>query len=132
MYRSLDPSHIVKTIERLQQRIDTRFPGAGLGRVCGELLATAHKSSAQAAKLAQRNWPLRISVGAILALGLAAQIAAAAEQQLAGLEQIAQVLGHIREAAGQTVGGAQETERAAQEMSRLAEQLRQVVEQHRG
>ncbi|MCL4715626.1 MAG: hypothetical protein KJZ75_12020 [Hyphomonadaceae bacterium] len=77
MYRSLDPSHIVKTIERLQQRIDTRFPGAGLGRVCGELLATAHKSSAQAAKLAQRNWPLRISVGAILALGLAAQIAAA-------------------------------------------------------
>ncbi len=77
MYRSLDPSHIVKTIERLQQRIDTRFPGAGLGRVCGELLATAHKSSAQAAKLAERNWPLRISVGAILALGLAAQIAAA-------------------------------------------------------
>src|SRR5690606_22118891 len=47
------------------------------GRVCGELLATAHKSSTHAAKPAERNWPLRIIVGAILVLGLIAQFAAA-------------------------------------------------------
>lgn len=76
-YRSLDPRHIIATIERLQARIERRFPGAGLGRVCGELLATAHKSSTHAAKLAERNWPLRIIVGAILVLGLIAQFAAA-------------------------------------------------------
>lgn len=77
-YRSLDPAHIVKTIEQLQERIGKRFPGAGLGRVCDELLTTAHHSSEEAAKLAERNWPLRIVVGAILVLGVVAQFAAAA------------------------------------------------------
>jgi hypothetical protein len=76
-YRSLDPRHILKTIEQLQGRIDKRFPGAGLGRVCAELLTTAHRSSAEASKLAERNWPLRIAIGAILVLGLIAQFAAA-------------------------------------------------------
>jgi len=76
-YRSLDPVHIVNTIERLQERIDARFPSAGLGRVCTELLLTAQKSSLEAAKLAERNWPLRSAIGAILILGVAAQFAAA-------------------------------------------------------
>lgn len=76
-YRSLDPVHIVNTIERLQERIDARFPSAGLGRVCTELLLTAQKSSIEAAKLAERNWPLRSAIGAILILGVAAQFAAA-------------------------------------------------------
>lgn len=76
-YRSLDPRHIVKTIERLQARIDSRFPNAGLSQVCGELLATARASSAEAAKLAERNWPLRLTVIAILVLGVVAQFAAA-------------------------------------------------------
>lgn len=76
-YRSLDPNHIVSTIERLQERIDKRFAGAGLGRVCSELLAVAHNSSSEAAKLAERNWPLRIAVATILVLGVAAQIFAA-------------------------------------------------------
>ncbi len=76
-YRSLDPVHIVNTIERLQERIDARFPSAGLGRVCSELLLTAQKSSIEAAKLAERNWPLRSAIGAILILGVAAQFAAA-------------------------------------------------------
>lgn len=76
-YRSLDPVHIVNTIERLQERIDARFPSAGLGRVCTELLLTAQKSSIEAAKLAERNWSLRSAIGAILILGVAAQFAAA-------------------------------------------------------
>jgi len=85
-YRSLDPAHIVKTIERLQERIDARFPGAGLSHLCAEVLATAHQSTTQAARLAERNWPLRIAVGAILAIGVAAQIAAAKFLHLERLE----------------------------------------------
>jgi hypothetical protein len=76
-YRSLDPNHIVATIERLQERIDKRFPGAGLGRVCSELMSVAHKSTTEAAQLAERNWPLRTAIGVILILGVAAQIFAA-------------------------------------------------------
>jgi len=76
-YRSLDPAHIVATIERLQARINARFPEAGLGCLCAEMLATARQSTTQAARLAERNWPLRIAIGAILAIGVAAQIAAA-------------------------------------------------------
>ncbi|MDZ4692036.1 hypothetical protein [Terricaulis sp.] len=76
-YRSLDPNHIVNTIERLQERIDKRFPGAGLGRVCNELMAVAQNSSTEAARLAERNWPLRTAIGIILVLGVAAQIFAA-------------------------------------------------------
>ena len=49
-----------------------------------ELLATAHKSSTHAAKLAERNWPLRIIVGAILVLGLIAQFAAVMGPCIAG------------------------------------------------
>lgn len=35
---SLDPDRIVETIALLRRRIDERFPGSGLGRVCATLL----------------------------------------------------------------------------------------------
>ena len=35
---SLDPERIVRTISQLNHRIDERFPGSGLGRVCASLL----------------------------------------------------------------------------------------------
>jgi len=38
-YRSLSSSQIITTLERLTQRIDERFPGAGLSAVGKELLA---------------------------------------------------------------------------------------------
>lgn len=37
-YQSLDAQHIIDTIERLGKRIQDRFPGSGLGRVCLQLL----------------------------------------------------------------------------------------------
>ena len=40
-YKILKPEEIVDTISRLRQRIDDRFPKAGLGGVCEELLAVA-------------------------------------------------------------------------------------------
>lgn len=77
MYQSLDPARIIETLRKLQGRIEKRFPASGLGKVCAELLTTAETSSAEAAALSERNWPLRIAVGAIVVLGVVAQFAAA-------------------------------------------------------
>jgi hypothetical protein len=77
MYRALDPGKLIETLCRLQTRIDERFQGSGLGRVCTELTETARTSATEAARLAKPSWPWRIAVGAIVALGVWAQVAAA-------------------------------------------------------
>ena len=41
MYRALDANKIIAAIERLNRRIDERFPGAGLAGVAGDLSAAA-------------------------------------------------------------------------------------------
>ena len=61
-YRSLDPDKVVETIGQLRHRIVERFPGAGLGEVCAELLLLAGENSARAEKIASRNIPLRIAI----------------------------------------------------------------------
>lgn len=76
MYQSLDPARIIDTLRKLHGRIEERFPNSGLGKVCAELLGTAESSAREAAKLSERNWPLRIAVWTIVALGIIAQIAA--------------------------------------------------------
>jgi len=77
MYRSIDPARIIETLDRLRARIDQRFPDSGLGRVCGELTATARHTAKRAADIAAHNWPLRIAVGIIISGGIWAMIAAA-------------------------------------------------------
>jgi hypothetical protein len=71
-YRSLDPDKVVETIGQLRHRIVERFPGAGLGEVCAELLLLAGENSARAEKIASRNIPLRIAIFILLAVGTAA------------------------------------------------------------
>jgi methyl-accepting chemotaxis protein len=61
----------------------------------------------------------------------AAQIAAAAGQQLSGMEQISQAVASIDQATVQSVGGAQQVEQAAVALDDLAGQLRVLVEQYR-
>lgn len=77
MYRELDPARLLQTIEKLHERIEKRFPNAGLSRLCGELEETAKQAIANAARLATPNWPLRVVIGAIILFGLIAQVAAA-------------------------------------------------------
>jgi len=43
-YRKLDPGLITKTLEALLRRIEERFPGSGLGRVCTDLVTLARDS----------------------------------------------------------------------------------------
>jgi hypothetical protein len=70
-YRALDPDKVVETIGLLRHRIVERFPGAGLGEVCAELLRLAGENSARAEKIAGRNMPLRLAIFVLLAVGAA-------------------------------------------------------------
>jgi hypothetical protein len=67
MYRQLDESNIVRTLERLRDRIGERFPEAGLRNVSGELLALAHETSRCVEYLRRPNWTLRLVAGATIA-----------------------------------------------------------------
>lgn len=60
----------------------------------------------------------------------AAQIAAAAEQQATGIEQITVAMQNIQLVTTQTVASAQQSEQEAEELNALAGRLRQVVEQY--
>lgn len=73
-YRSLDPQKVIDTIGALHARIVERFPGAGLGKVCEELLGMARENSARAHRVAERNLPLRVAV-VLLLIGVAAALA---------------------------------------------------------
>lgn len=68
-YRSLDAAKVIDTIQVLNRRIAERFPGAGLGRVCTELLVIAQENSARTEAISRRNVPLRAAVIALLATG---------------------------------------------------------------
>jgi hypothetical protein len=70
MYRTLDPDRIVETIAQLERRIADRFPHAGLGRVCRELLDVAHESKARARAAARADPWLRLAVLTVLGVGL--------------------------------------------------------------
>ncbi len=58
----------------------------------------------------------------------AAQIAAAAGQQLTGMEQIAAAMHNIHEVTAQGLASTHQSEQAAEELNRLAGQLREMVE----
>src|SRR5579871_4806763 len=74
-YRELDPHHIVATVEALQQRIEERFPGSGLGQVIADLRQVAQETLSRSQWIQKPHLPLRIGVGilsaAIVALGVA-------------------------------------------------------------
>lgn len=68
---TLDPQRVIETIAILQKRITERFPGAGLGAVCGELLVVARETSARAERIGRRHILLRLGLFALAASGIA-------------------------------------------------------------
>jgi len=60
--RVLDPERVVRTLAQLQDRIEERFPGAGLAMVCGDLTETARKTQQRALALARPYVGLRLLV----------------------------------------------------------------------
>lgn len=71
-YTQLNAAMILKTIERLEQRINVRFPDSGLGRVCSEFRVLSYESESLARRLGPPIWPVRIAawLAAVLLIGL--------------------------------------------------------------
>lgn len=72
MYRNLDPEKILDTIETLSRRIEERFPGSGLGKVCQELLKVAGESQRRSAWIAKPQRSLRFITGALVTIIISA------------------------------------------------------------
>jgi hypothetical protein len=67
-FLSLDADEIVRTIDTLSRRIEERFPGAGLGRVCRELLTIARHARERAQWIARPILALRVATGGLAVL----------------------------------------------------------------
>ena len=64
---------VVSTLEKLQARIEERFPQAGLGEVCAELARTARHTPERARRLAQPYLALRFLTVLAAVAAIAAQ-----------------------------------------------------------
>ncbi len=73
-YRQLEPAEIIETARQLERRVNERFPGSGLGRVCGELVRVAGEADSVADALAKPNYPIRAGVTFFIILLVAAVV----------------------------------------------------------
>ena len=71
MYRSLDSEKILDTIGTLCRRIEERFPGSGLGKVCQELQTIAGESQRRSAWIAKPQRTLRFVAVALVTIIIA-------------------------------------------------------------
>lgn len=67
MYRTLDPTKIIETVERLGRRVGERFPESGLGRVCAELLAVSRDAHRRSTAIGKPLILVRIGVAVAIA-----------------------------------------------------------------
>jgi hypothetical protein len=87
----LDEARILETIARLEARIGERFPGSGLQRVAGAVLAQARETAGLVAAVRRPNWPIRAAVGLLIVLMLAVVAVIALSLHLpAGVDGIAE------------------------------------------
>src|ERR1044071_2018449 len=70
VYRNLDADKIVETIRLLQNRIQERFPEAGLGRVASDLLHVAERAGAKSKQIAKPYLPFRVGIALLVMLFL--------------------------------------------------------------
>lgn len=71
MYRTLEGSKIIATLETLGRRIGERFPASGLSRVSDDLIALARQTSERIAEVSRPHWGLRILLAIVIAAVLA-------------------------------------------------------------
>jgi hypothetical protein len=74
-YRSLNAELIVKTLSRLRDRIEERFPNRGLCAVAAELLTVARADTEKTRSLLRPYLWVRLAVVVFIAAGVAAQVA---------------------------------------------------------
>jgi len=68
MARILDPREIVETTDRLEKRIQERFPTSNLGQFAGEVAAVARKAELRTRWIGRPLIPLRIAVTFLILL----------------------------------------------------------------
>jgi hypothetical protein len=95
-YQQLDAQQIGATLARLQKRVTERFPGSGLSGVTGDLVDFSREAFDVVAYLRKPNWPIRLGVGAAIAVMSVVLIAAALRVNLPGqvnrLSELVQML----------------------------------------
>ncbi len=69
-YRTLDVEAILKTLRRLERRIDERFPHSGLLSICHELVSLAQEVQQRANAIAAPNVALRATVYVMISAGV--------------------------------------------------------------
>ena len=74
MYRYLNSENTIETIRVLNKRIDERFSGSGLSKVCAELHRIAIENQARSERIARPDYRLRIVVAGIIVTSLGALI----------------------------------------------------------
>lgn len=74
MYQELRLDRILETLRTLQGRIDGRFPGAGLGRVAGELATVGETTAPLLEKVRRPNLYMRAGVALVILLLIAVMI----------------------------------------------------------
>ena len=70
MFRTLDSTKIVQSLEQLARRIDERFSGAGLAKVASELTGIARDTSARSAMIAKPAIFTRLLVTLVFLAGV--------------------------------------------------------------
>ena len=88
MYRSLDPEKTIATLRTLSNRIEERFPGASLNRVCVELLSIAEETTGRINWLSRPHAWIRIAVFVVIgfAMYLGWQVLKQLKVEAVGLE----------------------------------------------
>jgi hypothetical protein len=78
MVQTLDPAALIRTAERLQARIEARFPGSSLGRIGGDVLAITRETAEKAERLTRPDWFVRALVTLVLLGGFGVIVAVTA------------------------------------------------------
>jgi len=68
MYRHLDSAKIDDTVHKLHQRIEERFAGCGLGKVCAELETIIEETEQRCRWIDEPKLWLRILIGLVISL----------------------------------------------------------------
>lgn len=93
MYRTLEASKIIATLETLGLRIGERFPGSGLARVSDDLIALARQTSDRITEVSRPNIGLRVLLALVIVsvLGVLAVLAFEASN-LKGSDQLSDAM----------------------------------------
>ena len=70
-YTTLSTNKVIETIQKLEARVNERFPGSGLSNVAERLQGIAHQCTDESRKLEKPVMPIRVTVYSIWTLGAA-------------------------------------------------------------